>query len=40
VSTSKNLEYILSLVGIGYEHHPELAPMEEISDAYKKKKLS
>jgi uncharacterized protein (DUF488 family) len=35
-----DLEYILSLVGIGYEHHPELAPTEEILDSYKKKKLS
>lgn len=35
-----DLEYILSLVGIGYEHHPELAPTEEILDGYKKKKLS
>lgn len=35
-----DLEYILGLVGIGYEHHPELAPMEEILDGYKKKKLS
>jgi uncharacterized protein (DUF488 family) len=34
------LEYILSLVGIGYEHHPELAPTEEILDGYKKNKLS
>lgn len=35
-----DLSYILSLVGIGYEHHPELAPTEEILDGYKKKKLS
>lgn len=35
-----DLEYILSLVGIGYEHHPELAPTEEILNGYKKKKLS
>jgi uncharacterized protein (DUF488 family) len=35
-----DLEYILSLVGIGYEHHQELAPTEEILDGYKKKKLS
>ena len=35
-----DLEYILSLVGIGYEHHPELAPTEEILDGYKNKKLS
>jgi uncharacterized protein (DUF488 family) len=35
-----DLEYILSLVGIDYEHHPELAPTEEILDGYKKKKLS
>ena len=35
-----DLEYILGLVGIGYEHHPELAPTEEILDGYKKKRLS
>ena len=35
-----DLEYILSLVGIGYDHHPEFAPTEEILDGYKNKKLS
>jgi uncharacterized protein (DUF488 family) len=35
-----DLEYILSLVGIAYEHHPELAPTEEILDGYKGKKIS
>lgn len=35
-----DLEYVLSLVGIGYEHHPELAPTEAILEGYKKKKLS
>ena len=35
-----DLEYILDLVGIGYEHHPELAPTEEILDGYKKKGIS
>jgi uncharacterized protein (DUF488 family) len=35
-----DLEYVLSLIGIGYEHHPELSPTEEILDGYKKKKLS
>jgi uncharacterized protein (DUF488 family) len=34
-----DLEYILNLVGIGYEHHPELAPTEEILDGYKNKRL-
>ncbi|OIP91100.1 MAG: hypothetical protein COS57_17120 [Syntrophobacterales bacterium CG03_land_8_20_14_0_80_58_14] len=35
-----DLEYVLDLVGIGYEHHPELAPTEEILDGYKKKGIS
>ena len=35
----EDLEYILGLVGIAYEHHPELAPTEEILDGYKKKKI-
>jgi uncharacterized protein (DUF488 family) len=35
-----DLEYILGLVGIAYEHHPELAPTEEILDGYKGKKIS
>jgi len=35
-----DLEYILSLVGIAYEHHPELAPTEGILDGYKGKKIS
>jgi len=35
-----DLEYILGLVGIGYEHCTELAPTEEILVGYKKKKFS
>lgn len=35
-----DLAYILQLVGIAYEHHPELAPTEEILDGYKKKKFA
>jgi len=35
-----DLEYVLGLVGIGYEHHPELAPTEEILENYKKKKIA
>jgi uncharacterized protein (DUF488 family) len=35
-----DLEYILSLVGIGYEHCTELAPTEEILEGYKKKTIS
>ncbi len=35
-----DLEYILDLVGIAYEHHTELAPTEEILDGYKGKKIS
>ena len=35
-----DLEYVLDLVGIAYEHHPELAPTEEILDGYKKKGIS
>jgi len=35
-----DLEYILGLVGIEYEHCTELAPTEEILEGYKKKKLS
>jgi len=35
-----DLEYILSLVGIDYEHCTELSPTEEILEGYKKKKLS
>ncbi len=35
-----DLEYILSLVGIDYEHHPELAPTDEILKNYKNKKIT
>lgn len=35
-----DLEYVLGLVGIGYEHRTELAPTDEILDGFKKKKLS
>jgi uncharacterized protein (DUF488 family) len=35
-----DLEYVLSLVGIGYEHHPGLAPTEDILDDFKKKKIT
>jgi uncharacterized protein (DUF488 family) len=35
-----DLEYILSLVGIAYEHHPELAPTDDILKNYKKKKIT
>jgi len=35
-----DLEYILDLVGIAYEHHPELAPTEEILASYKRKRIS
>ena len=35
-----DLEYVLSLVGIGYEHHPDLAPTEEVLDGYKKKRIT
>jgi uncharacterized protein (DUF488 family) len=35
----EDLEYILDLVGIGYEHHPELAPTEELLKGYKQKKI-
>ncbi len=35
-----DLEYVLSLVGIAYEHHPELAPTAEILDGIKNKRLS
>ncbi|MDH7480176.1 MAG: DUF488 domain-containing protein, partial [Syntrophomonadaceae bacterium] len=36
----QDLEYVLSLVGIAYEHHPELAPTEEIMKGYKQKKIT
>lgn len=35
-----DLEFALELLGIGYEHHPELAPTEDILSAYKKSKDS
>lgn len=31
----EDLEYILELVGIAYEHHPELAPTEDLMKGYK-----
>lgn len=36
----EDLEFILQLVDIEYEHHPELAPTEEILKNYKNKKIS
>lgn len=36
----EDLQYILELVGIRYEHCPELAPTEEILKNYKHKKIS
>lgn len=36
----EDLEYILSLVDIGYDHRPELAPTEELFSNYKNKKIS
>lgn len=36
----EDLEYILGLVGIAYEHHQELAPTEEILAGYKSKKIN
>lgn len=35
-----DLEYILSLVGIEYEHCPEFAPTEELFEKNKSKKMS
>lgn len=35
----RDLPYLLSgLAGIGYEHHPELAPSDELLDRYRKDK--
>ncbi|NLX01727.1 MAG: DUF488 domain-containing protein [Syntrophomonadaceae bacterium] len=36
----QDLEYVLELVGIKYEHHPELAPTELLLKDYKDKKIS
>lgn len=36
----ENLEYVLGLVGLEYEHHPELAPTEELLRSYKQKEIS
>jgi uncharacterized protein (DUF488 family) len=36
----QDLEYVLDLVGIDYEHYPELAPTEELLKDYKGKKVS
>lgn len=33
-----DLAFVLELVGIAYEHHPELAPSDEILDTYRKDK--
>jgi uncharacterized protein (DUF488 family) len=33
-----DLAFILKTFGIGYEHHPELAPTAEILDTYRKDK--
>jgi len=35
-----DLKYVLDLVGIAYEHRPDLAPTEEILYGYKKKEIS
>jgi len=36
----EDLEYVLGLVGIDYEHHPELAPTEDLLKSYKKKQIT
>ncbi|MGI6648932.1 MAG: DUF488 family protein [Bacillota bacterium] len=36
----QDLEYILDLVGIAYEHRPDLAPTEDILKGYKQKKIT
>lgn len=36
----EDLEYVLGLVGIDYEHHPELAPTEDLLKSYKSKKIT
>lgn len=33
-----DLEYVLELLGIAYEHHPDLAPTDEILKAYRETK--
>lgn len=38
-SQPADLEYVLDLAGIAYEHHPELAPTEEILASYKGKRI-
>lgn len=35
-----DLAYVLELVGIGYQHLPELAPTAELMDGYKNKSIS
>jgi len=35
-----DLAYVLELVGIGYQHLPELAPTAELMDGYKSKNIS
>lgn len=36
----EDLHYILELIGIQYEHHPELAPTNKLLQDYKNKKIS
>ncbi len=35
-----DLEYVLNLVGIEYEHYPELAPTSELLKKYKNKEIT
>lgn len=39
-SKKQDLEFVLELVGIGYEHRPEFAPTETLLKDYKEKKVS
>jgi uncharacterized protein (DUF488 family) len=39
-SKKQDLEFVLELVGIGYEHRPEFAPTEALMKDYKGKKIS
>jgi len=39
-SKKEDLDFILSLVGIGYEHHPELAPTDKLLKDYKSKLIT
>lgn len=36
----EDLEYVLGLVGIDYEHHPELAPTEDLLKSYKNRQIT